>query len=57
MLVQGTFAKVLLEESGQEETPQFRNAEARYLNMRKEALNRLIFDTTQDMQITPTGMP
>jgi hypothetical protein len=55
MLVQGVYAKALLEESSGEESPQFVLAYQEYVRMRSEALNRLTTDTGTDMYITPTG--
>jgi len=55
MLVQGTYAKTLLEESGQEATPHYQVAYQEYIRMRREALNRLTTDTGTDVQFTPGG--
>lgn len=55
MLVQGTYAKALLEESGQEPTNQYQVAYQEYLRMRTEALNRLTSDTGTDVYFQPTG--
>ena len=55
MLVQGTFAKTLLDESGQEQTPQYTIAYQEYIRMRKEAFNRLTVDTGGDVTFTPNG--
>ena len=55
MLVQGTYAKALLEESGGEQTPQYAVAYQEYLRMRQEALNRYTSDTGTDVYFTPTG--
>lgn len=55
MLVQGTYAKALLEESGQEPTNQYQVAYQEYLRMRKEALNRLTSDTGTDVMFVPGG--
>lgn len=55
MLVQGTYAKALLEEAGQEQTPSYQIAYQEYIRMRKEAWNRLTIDTGGDVQITPNG--
>ena len=55
MLVQGTYAKALLEESGQEATPHYQVAYQEYIRMRRESLNRLTADTGTDVQFTPIG--
>lgn len=55
VLVQGVYAKALLEENGQEPTRQFELAYQTYIQMRKEALNRLTADTGDHIQIVPTG--
>lgn len=55
MLVYGTLAKTLLDESGQEATPQYTTVYQEYIRMRKEAYNRLTVDTGGDVQITPNG--
>ena len=55
MLVQGTLAKTLLEEAGQESTPQYTVAYQEYIRMRKEAWNRLTVDTGSEVQVTPNG--
>ncbi len=55
MIIQGLYAKALLEESGSEPTPQFKTAYAEYIRMRQEALNRFTADTGTDIYITPTG--
>ena len=55
MLVQGTMAKKLLDDSGQEPTPQYNIAYQEYIRMRKEAFNRLTVDTASEIQITPNG--
>src|SRR3990167_3518146 len=55
MLVQGTYAKKLLDDAGQEPTPSYQVAYQEYLRMRKEAFNRLTVDTGGDVQLTPNG--
>jgi len=55
VLVQGTYAKALLEENGGEPTPQYQTAYAEYIRMRSESLNRFNADTGTDMYLTPTG--
>jgi hypothetical protein len=55
MLVQGVYAKALLEESGQEPTAQYQIAYQEYIKMRTEAFNRLTSDTGTDVFFTPTG--
>lgn len=55
VLVQGLYAKTLLEENGGEPTQEYRAAYGEYLNMRTEALNRFTADTGTDVYFTPTG--
>ena len=55
VLVQGVYAKALLEENGQEPTRQFEIAYQEYIRMQREALNRLTVDTGGDVQFVPTG--
>lgn len=55
MLVQGTYAKSLLEENGQEPTPAYQVAYQEYIRMRREALNRLTADTGTDVYFQPIG--
>jgi len=55
MLVQGTYAKALLEESGQEPTAHYQVAYQEYIRMRSEALNRFKADTGTDVFFQPTG--
>lgn len=55
MLVQGTYAKALLEENGGEPNPQYQMAYQEYLRMRQEALNRFTSDVGTDVYVTPTG--
>ena len=55
VLVQGVYAKALLEEHGQEPTRQFEVAYQEYIRMQREALNRLTVDTGGDVQFVPTG--
>lgn len=49
VLVHGTYAKALLEESGQQKTAEVEVAEAKYMKMRQEALNRLQADSVKDV--------
>ena len=56
MLVEGTHAKVIMDEAGHEETDQYKAAQNRYLNMRKEAYNRLTADVGGDVYFVP-GSP
>jgi hypothetical protein len=53
VLVQGVYAKALLEENGQEATKQFEMAYQEYVRMRREALNRLTVDTGGDFNVVP----
>lgn len=55
MLVQGVYAKALLEENGQEPTRQFEIAYQEYIRMRKEAYNRLTVDTGSEFRVNPVG--
>lgn len=55
VLVQGLYAKALLEENGGEPNDQSTKAEAKFEEMRQEALNRFTWDTGTDTYITPTG--
>lgn len=55
MLIQGTYAKALLEENGGEPSPQYQTAYSEYLRMRQEALNRFNADVGTDTYVTPTG--
>lgn len=48
VLVQGLYAKALLEENGGQPTGEYQTAYAEYLRMRKEALNRFTYDTGSD---------
>ena len=52
-LVQGTYAKALLEESGGEPTTEYQTAYTEYIRMRKEAMNRLTYDTGTDIFLVP----
>lgn len=54
MLIQGVYAKALLEESGGEPTNEYQVAYTEYLRMRTEALNRLTADTGSDVYLVPT---
>lgn len=49
MLVQGTYAKALLEESGQQGTPQYQVAYQEYIRMRQEAYNRMRGDQVKEV--------
>ena len=55
VLVQGLYAKALLEENGGEPTQEYRAAYGEYVNMRTEALNRFTADTGTDVYFVPTG--
>ena len=55
MLVQGVYAKALLEENGGEPTREYQVALLDYQRMRKEAQNRFTADTGIDIQFVPTG--
>lgn len=55
VLIQGVYAKAVLEESGQEPTNQYQVAYQEYIRMRKEALNRFTSDTGVDIMLQPTG--
>lgn len=55
MLVQGVYAKALLEENGGEPTNEYQVAFAEYIRMRRESLNRFTSDTGTDTFIVPTG--
>lgn len=56
VLIQGTYAKAMLEENGGEPTNQYQIAYQEYLRMRKEALNRYTSDTGAAMYIQPPPM-
>lgn len=53
VLVQGLYAKALLEENGGEPSGEYQTAYAEYLRMRREALNRLTADTGTDVYMVP----
>ena len=54
MLIQGTHAKAILDDAGQEETDDaFKTINAAYLRMQREAYNRLTADTGGDLQVVP----
>lgn len=55
MIVQGLYAKALLEENGGEPTQEYQTAYAEYIRMRLEAANRFTSDTGTDVYLTPTG--
>lgn len=55
VVVQGLYARALLEEAGGEATKQSDIAYSTYERMRQEALNRLTVDTGTDIYIVPTG--
>lgn len=56
VLMQGVYAKALLDENGGEPTPNYQAAYAEYQRMRAEALNRLTADTgSNEVFFTPTG--
>jgi hypothetical protein len=56
MLVQGTYAKAILEEAGQEETDEYKGTQKKYERMQREAYNRLTADTGGDLYLIP-GQP
>ena len=53
VLVQGLYAKALLEENGGEPTREYEMAYAEYLKARTEAANRLTTDTGTDIYLVP----
>ena len=53
MLINGLYAKALLEENGGEPTPQFQMAMATYERQKTEALNRFNADTGTDLWFIP----
>jgi len=55
MLIQGLYAKALLEENGGEPTKQYETAFAIYERMKREALNRFNADTGTDLRLIPGG--
>ena len=55
VLVQGLYAKALLEENGGEPTREYQAAYGEYTNMRTESLNRFTADTGTDFYLVPTG--
>jgi hypothetical protein len=55
LLIQGLYAKALLDENGGEPSPQYQVAYQEYLRQRKEALNRYKADTGTDIRFVPTG--
>jgi hypothetical protein len=55
VLVQGLYAKALLEENGGEPTQEYQAAYAEYIRMRSEAANRFTSDTGTSVYITPNG--
>lgn len=55
MLVQGLYAKAILEENGGEPNPQYQTAYSEYLRMRGEALRRFTSDTGTDVYLVPGG--
>jgi hypothetical protein len=52
-VIQGLYAKALLEENGGEPTPQFQAAFSLYERMKTEALNRYTADTGTDVYFVP----
>lgn len=56
MLVKGTQAKAVLDDSGGEKTDAYENLQREYMNMMREAYNRLTADTGGDIQIVPGGL-
>jgi hypothetical protein len=57
LLVNGLYAKALLEENGGEPTPQFQMAQAVYERQKTEALNRFNADTGTDVYFVPGRGP
>lgn len=55
LLVQGLYAKALLEENSGEPTPQYQVAELKFAKMLSETHNRLTADTGTDLYLTPTA--
>lgn len=55
MIVQGVYAKALLQENGGEPSNEYQIAYTEYLRMRQEALNRFNADTGTDIYLVPTG--
>ena len=53
LLVQGLYAKALLEENSGEQSQQFRTAYAEYQKMLREAQNRFTQDTEDEVRIVP----
>lgn len=55
LLVQGLYAKALLDEGGGEPSPQWQTAYAEYGRMTREAQNRFVADTEDVVRINPGG--
>lgn len=55
VVIQGLYAKALMEENGGEPTQQYQTAQAMYERMKNEALNRYNADTGTDIFVTPIG--
>lgn len=55
MLVQGVYAKALLQENGGEPSNEYQVTYTEYIRMRQEALNRFNADTGTDIYLVPTG--
>lgn len=55
MLVQGVYAKALLEENGGEPTTEYQMAYAEYQKYKQEALTRFTTDSGTDVYIVPLG--
>lgn len=54
VLIQGTYAKALLDENGGEPTRQFEWAYQEYVKLRSEAMNRFTSDTGTDVYMQPS---
>jgi hypothetical protein len=55
VLVQGLYAKALLEEEAGQSGQKYQTAYAEYIRMRREALNRLTVDSGTDVYLVPAG--
>jgi len=55
VIVQGCYARYLLNESGGSPTDKYTAAQSDYLSMRKEALNRFMGDTGYEIRFTPSS--
>ena len=54
LLIQGLYAKALLDENGGEQSQEFATAFAEFQRMKREALNRFNSDTGQDLILIPS---